>query len=93
MTARPGSSASTPGTVGKQEHGQVGVFLADAAPGGVALVDRELYLPNSWTEDRGRCRLGGVPDEVDQTSRHRPHGRSSQRLQQPATLNRLARYA
>ena len=53
-----------PGTVGKQEHGQVGVFLADAAPGGVALVDRDLYLPNSWTEDRGRCRLGGVPEEV-----------------------------
>ena len=64
MTARPGSSASTPGTVGKQEHGQVGVFLADAAPGGVALVDRDLYLPKSWTDDRVRCRLAGVPEEV-----------------------------
>ena len=52
------------GTVGKQENGQVAVFLADAAPGGVALVDRELYLPNSWTDDRVRCRLAGVPDEV-----------------------------
>ena len=37
------------------------VFLADAAPGGVALVDRDLYLPKSWTDDRGRCRLAGVP--------------------------------
>jgi hypothetical protein len=52
------------GTVGKQENCQVGVFLAYAAPGGVALVDRDLYLPTSWTDDRMRCRAAGVPDEV-----------------------------
>jgi SRSO17 transposase len=52
------------GTVGKQEHCQVAVFLAYAAAGGVALVDRELYLPKSWTEDRVRCRAAGVPEEV-----------------------------
>jgi SRSO17 transposase len=40
------------GTVGKHENCQVGVFLAYAAPGGVALVDRDLYLPKSWTEDQ-----------------------------------------
>jgi SRSO17 transposase len=33
-------------------------------PGGVALVDRDLYLPKSWTDDRARCRAAGVPDEV-----------------------------
>jgi SRSO17 transposase len=44
------------GTAGKQENCQVAVFLAYAAPGGVALVDRDLYLPKSWTDDRGRCR-------------------------------------
>jgi SRSO17 transposase len=52
------------GTVGKHENCQVAVFLAYAAPGGVALVDRELYLPKSWTDDRVRCRVAGVPDEV-----------------------------
>jgi SRSO17 transposase len=52
------------GTAGKQENCQVAVFLASAAPGGVALVDRDLYLPKSWTEDRARCRAAGVPDEV-----------------------------
>jgi SRSO17 transposase len=52
------------GTVGKHENCQVAVFLAYAAPGGVALVDRDLYLPKSWTDDRMRCRVAGVPDEV-----------------------------
>src|SRR5262245_66686613 len=35
------------------------------APGGVALVDRELYLPKSWTQDRVRCRAAGIADEVE----------------------------
>jgi len=52
------------GTVGKQENCQVAVLLAYAAPGGVALVDRDLYLPKSWTDDRARCRATGIPDEV-----------------------------
>jgi SRSO17 transposase len=52
------------GTAGKHENCQVAVFLADAAPGGVALVDRDLYLPRSWTDDRVRCRAAGIPDEV-----------------------------
>ena len=52
------------GTAGKHENCQVGVFLAYAAPGGVALVDRGLYLPKSWTDDRVRCRAAGVSDEV-----------------------------
>ena len=30
----------------------------------MALVDRELYLPKSWTDDRVRCRVAGVPEEV-----------------------------
>ena len=28
------------------------------------LVDRELYLPKSWTDDRDRCRQAAVPDDV-----------------------------
>jgi SRSO17 transposase len=40
------------------------VFLGYASPAGRTLLDRELYLPRSWTEDRQRCREAGVPDEV-----------------------------
>ena len=45
------------GTAGRVENCQVGVFLAYAVPGGGrALIDRELYLPRAWTDDRDRCR-------------------------------------
>ena len=53
------------GTAGRVENGQVGVFLAYAAPGGSrALIDRELYLPEKWTADRDRCRAAGIGDDV-----------------------------
>jgi SRSO17 transposase len=53
------------GTAGRIENCQVGVFLAYAAPAGRTLLDRELYLPKTWTEDRARCRGAGIPDEVE----------------------------
>ncbi len=53
------------GTAGRTENCQIGVFLAYASRRGHALVDRELYLPESWTEDRPRCRAAGIPDEVE----------------------------
>jgi len=41
------------------------VFLAYAAPDGSrALIDRELYLPQKWAQDRDRCRAAGIGDEV-----------------------------
>ncbi|MCX5079032.1 IS701 family transposase [Streptomyces sp. NBC_00513] len=52
------------GTAGRTENCQVGTFLAYASPKGRALIDRELYLPASWTDDRERCRDAGIPDEV-----------------------------
>ena len=53
------------GTAGRVENAQVGVFLAYAGPDGArALIDRELYLPEKWTGDRGRCRAAGIGDEV-----------------------------
>jgi SRSO17 transposase len=52
------------GTTGKVDNCQLGVFLAYASPRGRALIDRELYLPKSWTDDRSRCAAAGVPDEV-----------------------------
>ncbi|MEU5534185.1 IS701 family transposase [Streptomyces sp. NPDC020362] len=43
---------------------QVMVMLTYATAGGHAFIDRALYLPESWADDRGRCRAAGVPDEV-----------------------------
>jgi SRSO17 transposase len=53
------------GTTGKIDNCQLGVFLAYASKRGRALIDRELYLPASWTEDRERCRRADVPDDVE----------------------------
>jgi SRSO17 transposase len=52
------------GTLGKIANCQVGVFLAYVSERGHALVDKALYLPEEWTNDRGRCRAAGVPDDV-----------------------------
>jgi SRSO17 transposase len=52
------------GTAGRTENCQIGVFLAYASARGHALIDRELYLPASWTDDRDRCRAAGIPDEA-----------------------------
>src|SRR5215475_6777082 len=59
------------GTAGRTENCQVGVFLAYASVHGHALIDRELYLPASWTEDRGRCAAAGIPGEVEFTTKAR----------------------
>jgi SRSO17 transposase len=52
------------GTLGKGANCQVGVFLAYVSDRGHALVDKALYLPKEWTNDRERCRAAGVPDAV-----------------------------
>jgi SRSO17 transposase len=52
------------GTAGRIENCQIGVFLAYASSRGHALVDRELYLPKSWTGDQMRCREARVPEEI-----------------------------
>jgi SRSO17 transposase len=49
------------GTAGRVENCQVAVFLSYAAPAGHALIDRELYLPRSWTADPARCVAAGIP--------------------------------
>jgi SRSO17 transposase len=46
------------------ENAQVAVYLVYATDTGHAVVDRELYLPRSWTDDPARLRAVGVPDEV-----------------------------
>src|SRR5512134_363755 len=52
------------GTAGRIENCQIGVFLGYAGRRGHALIDRELYLPKEWAEDRGRRTAAFVPDAV-----------------------------
>lgn len=54
------------GTVGKITNCQVGVFLAYTVPaaGVRVLVDRELYVPKSWTSDPDRCGQAGIGEVV-----------------------------
>src|SRR4051794_31364402 len=52
------------GTAGRIENAQVAVYLVYAAARGDAFLDRELYLPASWTEDPNRCADAVVPAET-----------------------------
>ena len=45
------------------ENQKAGMFLAYVSPLGRSLVDKGLYLPESWTSDPGRCAAAGVPEE------------------------------
>jgi SRSO17 transposase len=52
------------GRVGKTENCQVGVFLLGVTPAGSALLDHQLYLPETWAADAQRRRKTRVPPEV-----------------------------
>jgi SRSO17 transposase len=62
-SASAGVQRQYSGTAGRVENCQVAVFLSYAASAGHALIDRELYLPRSWTADPGRCAAAGIPQE------------------------------
>src|SRR5919202_5042106 len=49
------------GTAGRIENVQIGVFLTYASRHGHTLLDRELYLPKEWADDRARCEQAGIP--------------------------------
>ncbi len=52
------------GTAGRIENCQVGVFLAYASRFGQALIDRRLYLPESWAKDPARRAEAHVPERI-----------------------------
>jgi SRSO17 transposase len=52
------------GTAGRVENAQVAVYLVYATDAGHGVIDRELYLPRSWTCDPERLQAAGVPDQV-----------------------------
>lgn len=52
------------GTAGRVENCQIGVFLAYATKYGRTFLDRELYLPQAWVEDKERREKAGIPQTV-----------------------------
>src|ERR671920_548742 len=63
-TKSAGVARQYSGTAGRIENCQIGVFLAYAAPAGRTFLDRELYLPKAWIEDRDRCAEAGIGPDV-----------------------------
>jgi SRSO17 transposase len=63
-TGTAGVQRQYTGTAGRIENAQVAAYLGYAARAGHALIDRELYLPRSWTGDPARCRAAGIPADV-----------------------------
>lgn len=67
----PGVQRQYLGCVGKVDNGIVTVHVGGAKGRFQALLDADLYLPQSWDADRERCRAAGIPDDV----RYRPKWR------------------
>ena len=53
------------GRLGKVDNCQMGVFLGYANSSSRILIDKRLYLPQSWTEDEARIEQCGVPETVE----------------------------
>lgn len=61
-SATAGVQRQCAGTAGRIENAQVAVYLSYAGRGGHALIDRELYLPQSWLAGPVRCAAAGIPE-------------------------------
>jgi SRSO17 transposase len=82
-TKTPGVQRQHLGSVGKVENGIVTVHLAVARGRFKALLDGELFLPESWDADRQRCRAADIPDRL----RYRPKWRIGLELLARAEVN------
>ena len=52
------------GTLGRTDNCQIGVFANYASVHGHTFMDRRLFLPLEWAQDRDRRREAGVPEGV-----------------------------
>ena len=52
------------GTAGRIENCQIGVFLSYSSPKGHCPIDRRLYLPEEWINDKERRKAAGVPESA-----------------------------
>lgn len=60
----PGVQRQHCGAVGKHENCIVTVHLSFASNDFHCLLDGDLFLPESWSSDRERCREAKIPDDV-----------------------------
>jgi SRSO17 transposase len=65
----PGVQRQYLGCVGKIDNGIVTVHIGVAHGNFQALLDADLYLPESWAADRQRCRDADIPDSVGYRSK------------------------
>jgi SRSO17 transposase len=79
----PGVKRQWSGRLGKVDNCVVTVHLAYAAGDFHCLVDGDLFLPESWAEDRERCRRAKIPDDVV----HRPKWRIALEQRDRAVAN------
>lgn len=52
-----------PGSLGKVDNCQVGVFATLCCGEMARLVDARLYLPKAWSENPARCRKAAIPED------------------------------
>jgi SRSO17 transposase len=67
----PGVQRQYSGTLGKTGNCQVATSLTIATRTQHLPVDMDLYLPQSWADDRARCRAAHIPDEVEYRAKWR----------------------
>jgi SRSO17 transposase len=65
----PGVQRQYLGCVGKVDNGIVTVHMGVARGTFQALLDADLYLPESWAQDRLRCQEAQIPDTVGYRSK------------------------
>ena len=81
----PGVQRQWCGCAGKTDDGIVTVHLAYAREGFHCLLDGELFLPESRSQDRPRCREAGIPDDMT----YRPKWKIALELYDHAAKNGL----
>jgi SRSO17 transposase len=64
-TATVAAQRQYTGTAGRIENAQVAVYAVWATSRGHGFVDRELYVPESWTDDPDRCAAAGLPEDLE----------------------------
>lgn len=79
----PGVQRQWCGATGKTDNCLTSVHLGYADDDFHCLLGSELYLPESWSEDRARCRAAHIPDEIT----YRPKWRIALELYDRARAN------
>jgi SRSO17 transposase len=81
----PGVQRQHCGAIGKHENCIVTVHLSFASKDFHCLLDADLFLPESWSNDRERCRTAKIPDDIV----YRPKSEIALELYERASRNGL----